>query len=99
MKDDEVWHNLHALFMQNAGMPTLQIRDLPDDLYQRVAAAARAQHRSLAQQAIVELRRALDADQPDRRSAVLARLRSSERRLPDAARSPEGWIREDRDDR
>jgi plasmid stability protein len=38
-------------------MPSLQIRDLPDDLYQALSFRARQQHRSLAQQAVVELRR------------------------------------------
>lgn len=36
---------------------------------------------------------------PDPRSAVLARLRSSDRRLLDAARDPEVWVRADRDAR
>ena len=38
-------------------MPSLQIRDLPDDVYQALALRAEREHRSLAQQAIVELRR------------------------------------------
>ncbi|MEZ5727423.1 MAG: hypothetical protein R3E48_05005 [Burkholderiaceae bacterium] len=40
-------------------MGSLQIRDIPEDVYQGVLAAARAEHRSLSQQAVVELRRAL----------------------------------------
>ena len=39
-------------------MPTLQIRDLPDDVHQGVIVAARAEQRSLAQQTVVGLRRA-----------------------------------------
>jgi hypothetical protein len=80
-------------------MPSLQIRDLPEDLYQRVAAAARAEHRSLAQQAIVELQRSLGGDQPDRRTALIAKLRAEERRLGVGAPEPETLIREDRDAR
>ena len=38
-------------------MPSLQIRDLPDDVYQSLAFRAEREHRSLAQQAVVELRR------------------------------------------
>jgi plasmid stability protein len=39
-------------------MPSLQIRDLPDDVYQAFAFHAQQEHRSLAQQAVAELRRA-----------------------------------------
>lgn len=80
-------------------MPTLQIRDLPDDVYQSVMAAARAEQRSLSQQAVVELRRALGVGTQDRRAAVLQQLRASGRRLPAAAISPEVLQREERDSR
>jgi len=79
-------------------MPTLQIRDLPDDVYHGVAAAARAEHRSLSQQAIVELRRALGlTDATQRRERVIADLAASGRRLPLDAPSPEALLREDRE--
>lgn len=78
-------------------MPTLQIRDLPEDVYQGIAAAARAEHRSLSQQAIVELRRALSlADPAQRRARLIAELAASGRRLPADAPAPEALIREDR---
>ncbi len=80
-------------------MPTLQIRDLPDDVYQSVMAAARAEQRSLSQQAVVELRRALGVDAQDRRAATLEQLRASGRRLPPSATSPEALLREERDRR
>jgi plasmid stability protein len=38
-------------------MPSLQIRDLPDDVYQALAFCAQQEHRSLALQAVAELRR------------------------------------------
>ena len=38
-------------------MPSLQIRDVPEELYEALSLRARAEHRSLAQQAIVELGR------------------------------------------
>jgi hypothetical protein len=85
--------------MRIASMPTLQIRDLPDDVYRSVAAAAQAEQRSLSQQAVVELRRALGLGTDDRRAAILARLRASGRRLPAQAISPEAMQREDRDSR
>ena len=80
-------------------MPTLQIRDMPDDVYARIAAAARAEHRSLSQQAIVELRRALRLEGTDRRAAIIEKLRRSGRSLPAGAPRPESLLREDRDTR
>jgi len=79
-------------------MPTLQIRDLPDDVYQGIADAARAEHRSLSQQAVVELRRALGlAGATRRRKGVIAHLAASGRRLPAEAPTPEVLLREDRE--
>jgi hypothetical protein len=80
-------------------MATLQIRDLPDDVYQGVSAAARAEQRSLSQQAVVELRRALGIGMDDRRAATVQQLRASDRRLPTEAISPEALQREERDSR
>ncbi len=80
-------------------MPTLQIRDVPDDVYQGVASAARAEHRSLSQQAVVELRRALGLAGEDRRAAVIAQLRAGGRRLHASIPPPEMLQREDRDTR
>lgn len=81
-------------------MPTIQIRDMPEDVYECIAAAARVEHRSLSQQVVVELRRALGlAEAPDRRSAVLESLAHSGRRLPADAVRPEALLREDRDTR
>lgn len=70
-------------------MPSLRVGDLPDDVYQALSAAARAEQRSLSQQVVVELRRALGIEAPDRRANLLRYLRSSGRRLPAAAVSPE----------
>ncbi len=53
-------------------MPILQIRDLPDDVYQGVSAAARAEQRCLSQQAVVELRRALSIGTEHRRAATVS---------------------------
>jgi antitoxin FitA len=85
--------------MRIASMPTLQIRDLPEDVYEGLAAAAQAEQRSLAQQAVVELRRALGLDEADRRIVVVEQLRASGRRLPAQAASPESLQREDRNAR
>ncbi len=79
-------------------MASLQIRDMPEDVYEALASRARVEHRSMAQQAIVELRRIPELTARERRLEVLKRLKErfeSEppRRLPVA---PEDLIREDR---
>ena len=52
--------------MHNACMPSLQIRNLPEDLYDRLNANAKRERRSLAQQAIVLLDRALREPEANR---------------------------------
>jgi hypothetical protein len=75
----------------------LQIRDVPDDVYRAIAEAARAEQRSLSQQAVVELRRALGLGGADRCAAMVEHLRASGRWLPPQAPSPDVLQREDRD--
>lgn len=77
-------------------MPSLQIRDMPEDVYD--ALAFRARHRSLAEQAIVELRRIPELLARQRRLEVLDRLKKRiasgpPRRLPIA---PADLVREHR---
>ncbi len=40
-------------------MPSLQVRDLPEHIYQRLQQSAKAEHRSLAQQAVITLAKGL----------------------------------------
>ena len=80
-------------------MATLQIRDLPDDVYTSLARRAARERRSLAQQAVVDLARITRTDATNRRLEVLGALRealaqSGPRELPVA---PETLVREDRD--
>jgi hypothetical protein len=80
-------------------MAILQIRDLPDDLYAELRREAERSHRSISQQAIVELRKAQGLDTSVRHAAI-ERLRRVPAVLPlqDAQiPSPEALIREDRD--
>jgi plasmid stability protein len=84
--------------MSRPAMPSLQIRDLPDDLYQALALRAAREHRSLAQQAIVELRRIPALLAADHRREVLARLRAADQApARPLAPSPEELVREDRE--
>jgi plasmid stability protein len=79
-------------------MPSLQIRDLPDDVFQALALRAQQEHRSLAQQAVAELRRIPTLIAGERRRLVIARIRGT---ITDPARhlnpSPEELVREDRE--
>ncbi len=79
-------------------MPSLQIRDLPDDVYQALAFPARREHRSLAQQAVVELRRMPELAAMERRQHVIAHiLESLQTPEQPLTPSPEELVREDRE--
>jgi len=41
-------------------MPSLQVRDLPVNIYQRLQRKAKAEHRSLAQEAVITLARGME---------------------------------------
>jgi len=56
-------------------MATLQIRNLPDDIYQALAVRAERAQRSLAQQALVELRAATAKQTGSRRRDVLEAIK------------------------
>jgi plasmid stability protein len=80
-------------------MAILQIRDLPDDLYAELRREAERSHRSIAQQAIVELRKAQGLD-VSARHATIDRLRRTPPILPMRKKrvpTPEALVREDRD--
>ncbi len=81
-------------------MPTLQVRDLPPEIYHRLAEAARREHRSLAQQAVVLLARALGVDPAprERRRALVEAIAATAPRVrfPSGA-TPEELIRQDRE--
>ena len=58
-------------------MPSLQIRNLPDDVYQYLAFRAERAHRSLAQQAIIELRKTSIEEGGMRRKRVLMEIKNT----------------------
>lgn len=77
-------------------MPSLQIRDLPADVYEALAYRAERAGRSLAQQALAELRAQPPGGRRERRLAVLERIAG--RLAPAGAEvpDPEELIRRDR---
>jgi predicted transcriptional regulator len=77
-------------------MPSLHIRDMPEDVYYALAERANRQRRSLAQQAIADLARIPELEARRTRTAVIERLRASTPGLPANAIDPVGFVREDR---
>lgn len=79
-------------------MPTLQVRDLPEDIYLQLNYLAEKEHRSITQEAIVLLKEGIDSKigNKDRRRKVLERisaLKLNGEDFPD----PVALIREDRE--
>ena len=81
-------------------MPTLQVRDLPDEIYQKLSYLAEKEHRSLAQETIILLKEGLESKlaNKNRRKQLLQNFKGlnvNTVNLPQAA----DLIREDRDSR
>lgn len=81
-------------------MPSLQVRELPEHIYQSICHEAAASHRSIAQQAVAILAKGLNLDLVPqvRRKALLSAIRDggvsqNASGFPD----PALLIREDRD--
>ena len=83
-------------------MRTLQIRQLPDLLYQQLVFRAEQAHRSLNQQAVAELNRAVGAGRMATRPQVLQVIRDRIRLSADQVQNTatadrlESWQHEDR---
>ncbi len=77
-------------------MPNLQIRDLPQDLYDALKADARIEQRSLTQQAIVALREARQKRRTDQREQAVQVLMQSKRHFEFIDDAPETLVAEDR---
>lgn len=82
-------------------MTTLQIRQMPQPLYEQLTQRAAQFHRSLTQQAIADLSLALSSDMKAQRLATLRKIRAAH--ASRAAANPSDpqvlatWLREDRD--
>lgn len=79
-------------------MATLQVRELPDDVYQRLRALAAAENRSVAQETVVLLRQALQSGvaAKERRKALLKQLQNVDLPKESSWETPEAAVREDR---
>ena len=79
-------------------MPTLQVRDLPDDVYNQITYLAEKEHRSLTQETIILLKEGITrriGDKERRRKLLekMSDLRIDGSKYPD----PVELIREDRE--
>ena len=92
---------MHAKCMHgryNECMPTLQVRDVPEHIYEQLVARAKRERRSISQQAVVTLAEGLGAelDPREKRRRLFeraAKLNLSKRKVT----PPEVLIREGRD--
>lgn len=81
-------------------MPSLQVRDLPDHIYRKLADEAEREHRSLAQQAVAVLARGLGIheDHKERRRRLFKKMEENPIQWKgDNIPDPVDLIREDRD--
>jgi len=81
-------------------MATLQVRDLPDQIYEKLKKEAKKKHRSLAQQAIITLAKGLDApyNPKEKRSILIESLQAGNQNIKKYKLSdPVKLLREDRE--
>ena len=80
-------------------MPLLQVRDIPEDLYRKLADVAQQDNRSIAQETIVLLKKALQfkESRQSRRKRVLNEISDNPLDGADAFPDPADLIREDRE--
>ena len=79
-------------------MRSLQIRNLPEDVYDVLSFRARRNHRSLAQQAVFELRAVMELRSREQRGEVIDALKKMiEKGMREVGTVPEDLIREDRE--
>lgn len=79
-------------------MATLQIHDIPEDVYEALAERAQMEHRSVEEQAIADLASVAELETHRTRRAAIEWLRQAEPLVRDEdAFDPVQLIREDRD--
>lgn len=80
-------------------MPLLQVRDIPQDLYEKLGRVAEEDNRSIAQETIVLLKKALDyrEERLAKRKRVLAEIKANKIKDANGFPNPAELIREDRE--
>lgn len=79
-------------------MPLLQVRDIPEELYEKLSQVAQSENRSIAQETIVLLRKALNLQEERiaRRLKILQKIKSTKLVNSNSFPNPEDLLREDR---
>jgi hypothetical protein len=79
-------------------MPLLQVRDCPEDIYNKLSMVARKRHRTIAQQTVEFLEKSLSREQSnrERRKTLIEKIQAMD--IPEKARTIDDvkWIRENR---
>jgi len=80
-------------------MPLLQVRDIPADLYETLSKVAASENRSIAQETIVLLKKALhyQEERSARRKRILEEIKAQNFKNTDRFPSPADLIREERE--
>jgi hypothetical protein len=80
-------------------MPLLQVRDIPNDLYDRLSRVAEEDNRSIPQETVVLLKKALgySEERIARRKRILAEINAFHIKNVDKFPDPAMLVREDRD--
>jgi plasmid stability protein len=78
-------------------MASLEIHDMPDEVYEALAERAQLENRTVEEQALAELTKISPSEARRRRMAVIEELRTMKPVLPPDAPDPVDLIREDRD--
>jgi hypothetical protein len=86
-------------FVYGGAMPLLQVRDIPQELYETLSRVAKMENRSIAQQTIVLLKTALHLrnERMARRKSVLQEIDNLRIAKADSFPDPAKLTREDRD--
>ncbi len=80
-------------------MPTLQVRNLPEHIYRRIAERAKAKRSSITNETIYLLQRSLEMDESKKEQRLALINKMEKNPVPDANNFPDPvkMIREDRD--
>jgi hypothetical protein len=86
-------------YMERCNMPLLQVRDIPNDLYEKLSRVAEEDNRSIAQETVVLLKKALDYSEERilRRKRILVEIQKFKIENVDKFPDPVKLIREDRE--
>ncbi len=96
---EQCMHNAVISSLWGFVMPSLQIRQMPDDLYNALAFRAALAHRSLTQQTLAELSIAVGCNGKQRRLQVLQKIKQRQAQQPLTVAMPDlqEFVRQDRE--